>query len=404
MKTSFALYLVVIFFFITSCLSKNKVEDQLGCIDITKNYPEKEILLTDIADITYLHLNTDDDTYLYKGSISCLTKNTIVVVDNVSGSILFFFKNGTPKSRFNHKGQGPGEYRNIPDCVIYDEEENEVFISINSVIHVYSSIGEYKRTLTLPKGTWILPKELILFDDNSLILFNFMTWFERDYAIFKGKNLPTEDFILRFYRISKTDGGVLDTIKLSGTQLLPKLGIYYNERWISPASRHIVKCAEGVLLGNPGTDTIFLYKDDRSLNPVLYQTPSVSSRNPVEYLDLYLEMGQYQFIKVIVARESDNVSNMYDGFFPAKYYMRNKKTGEIARPKLFLPDYKGKEFIISPTEPNGRDYVNSYIFTLDLYELKQAYRENKLSGKLKELVATLKEDEDNDVFMIVNFK
>ena len=37
-------------------------------------------------------------------------------------------------------------------------------------------------------------------------------------------------------------------------------------------------------------------------------------------------------------------------------------------------------------------------------ELKEAYRENRLSGKLKELVAILNELEDNNVFVLVEFK
>ena len=41
---------------------------------------------------------------------------------------------------------------------------------------------------------------------------------------------------------------------------------------------------------------------------------------------------------------------------------------------------------------------------LNWIELKRAYRENKLSGKLNELVADLNEDEDNNVFMFVHFK
>lgn len=66
------------------------------CIDVKGNYPEKKILLTDIADITYLHLSTGDEDYLYKGyeegqrgGISDFKKNTVVVADAVSGSILF---------------------------------------------------------------------------------------------------------------------------------------------------------------------------------------------------------------------------------------------------------------------------------------------------------------------------
>jgi len=39
-----------------------------------------------------------------------------------------------------------------------------------------------------------------------------------------------------------------------------------------------------------------------------------------------------------------------------------------------------------------------------LVELMQAYKENRLSGKLKELAASLNEENDNNVIMFVNFK
>ena len=78
------------------------------------------------------------------------------------------------------------------------------------------------------------------------------------------------------------------------------------------------------------------------------------------------------------------------------------------QPKDELPyidvriNYPEKEFFIGPS--NFRKiFENGFYFELDLLELKQAYTENRLSGKLKELVATLKDD-DNNVFMMVKFK
>ena len=84
-----------------------------------------------------------------------------------------------------------------------------------------------------------------------------------------------------------------------------------------------------------------------------------------------------------------------------KYIMRDKKTNEIFRQKISLPDYKGKEFFIRTR--TIRDIEDGVSFELDLTELTQAYRENRLSGKLKELVATLNEDVDNNIFMFVKF-
>lgn len=67
------------------------------------------------------------------------------------------------------------------------------------------------------------------------------------------------------------------------------------------------------------------------------------------------------------------------------------------------PDYIEKEILIYPNGDNF-SHDNSIHIKLDLIELKQAYKENKLRGKLKELVATLNEFEDNDVFMFIKFK
>jgi hypothetical protein len=240
--------------------------------------------------------------------------------------------------------------------------------------------------------------QLIVFDDRSLFFFDNTVSARELRARLTGQDL-SEDCVLPFYRISKTDGKVLDYVELPCAH--PLIGINYQGRW-QPTDRFKfpIKCPEGALLWNAEADTIFLYTGDKSLSPVFCQTPSTTSLNPMAYLDFYLDRGQYQFITAGILRDGE-LSH------PRKYYMRNKKTGEVVHPKLLLPDYKGKEFFIGSSNPYpyGKAYYeNGYYFELDLYELKEAYRENRLSGKLKELVATLNEDEDNEVFMLVDFR
>jgi len=67
-----------------------------------------------------------------------------------------------------------------------------------------------------------------------------------------------------------------------------------------------------------------------------------------------------------------------------------------------LPEYKGKDFYIK-IYGYGHIFTNGVRFYLNVLELKQACRENRLSGKLKELAVTLKDD-DNDVIVMVQFK
>ena len=404
MKTNFILYLIFLLLLITSCSSCKPAEESVANIDVTKNYPEKVILLTDIANITYLHLHTDDDNYLYAGRIDYVTKNTVVVVDRSSSSILLFSKDGAPKSRFNHLGQGPGEYAIAPE-VIYDETADEVFVHNNRrTVLVYSSSGEHKRTIQLAQEITRI-ESIIDFDDHSLFFFDFSIEDKGNGLLMEGANISVENHILPFYRISKTTGEVLDYVELSGNKLLLKM--FYNERWHFVPRYFAVKCPEGVLLCNAQTDTIFLYSNNKSLSPVFFKAPSAKSQKQIEYLFLCLDRGLYQFIQVNLL--TDGVAPI---FLPAKYYLRNKKTGETVRPKFHLPDYKDKEFIMNQWRPNAngiaaRDGVftnDGYCFELDLFELKQACRDNKLNGKLKELVESLNEDEDNNVFMLVDFK
>jgi len=382
-------YFIIIIALLFGCSSNKQTNNDLAFIDVTKNYPEKEIMLTDIADITYLCLNSDDDDYLYKGRIHCITANTIVIGDDVSGSVLFFAKDGLPKSRFNRKGQGPGEYINALQ-VIYDEKEDDVFVLSSrgsNFFLVYSSTGEYKRKIMLPEGTMV--QSFHVFDDLSLFVY--------DGSVERRKFLPLEnDSHIEFYDthfvlIAKTNGNVLDYVELSSNNIVLK-----DEATGTPfAARRITKCQNGFLLCNPETDTVYFYSKDKSLIPIIHKTPSISTLDPMMILNNCADTDRYQFMDLVTI-------HLGQEGFPTKFIMRDKKTGEIFHQKIILPDYIGKEFIFS-TRLHG-DFKDGPYFELDLLELKQAYRDNKLSGKLKELVATLNEDEDNNVFVLVDFK
>lgn len=386
------LYVIISAFLATGCLPDKQKGDKLAVIDVSKSYPEKETLLTDIADVTYLYLNSDNDDYLYSGRIHSITENTVVVYDNISGSILFFSKDGNPKSRFNRKGNGPEEYLSALQ-VIYDEAADDVFVARMNIIQVYSSTGEYKRRITMPEGTVITP--IVPFDEHSLFLYDGSKSIIPDS---NETNATTDGYVSPFVRISKIDGSVLDYVELPTDPIV--LGVQNmddRQTVIRGRTSRLVQCKEGVLLCNPETDTVFLYSKDYSLTPVMTKTPSVKTL-PMTYLNNCVDVGQYQFMEVFTVRLEEGAFP-----FPVNYLMRDKKTGEIFRQKILLPDYKGKEFLFSPLK-SGRDYEYGPIFELDLGELKQAYDENKLSGKLKELVATLDEDVDNNIFMLVHFK
>ena len=399
------LFFSIIVAFLFGCTSNRQPPDSLPFIDIRKNYPEKEIVLTDIADINYLHLNTQNDSFLYKGGIQYETENTYLVVDMYSNSILFFSKDGNPLSRFNRYGQGPEEYSILDYMnVIYDEATDDVFVPVDfrNYIQVYSSTGKYKRQLILPHGvTNQLASIMVSFNNQSLLLYDINKLRNKTYRKIEGDNsafssqLNDSSFVL----ISKIDGKVLEYVEIPSPTIDlciisevngSKFPVWYNYQ-------RIVKCSDGYLLCNPENDKIYLYKQDKSLTPILCKIPVLSDAD-MHVLDNCVEAGKYQFMKISHRRTRPREESNDE------YYMRDKETGEVFRQKIVLSDYRGKEFFIYAYGGFTRYMENGYRYYLSLSELKQAYKENRLSGELKELVATLNEDKDNDIFMNVKFR
>ena len=52
-------FYLVLSLVIASCTSNNELQEKLAFIDVTEEYPEKKIELTDIAGVSYLHLNSN---------------------------------------------------------------------------------------------------------------------------------------------------------------------------------------------------------------------------------------------------------------------------------------------------------------------------------------------------------
>lgn len=389
---SYLLYLFFFLAFAVSCSTDKQSHNELLCLDVKKSYPEKEINLSDIADISYLHLNENSDDFVYKGGINYVTKNTIVVVDRPSSSILFFSKDGNPKFRFNRKGQGPEEYP-YAGAVIYDEAADDVYVAPDfsgSYINVYSSSGTFKRKLTLPQGKFA--HQMFFFDDASILVHDIGQTFRKRGDAGHGKALSEQVPDSSFFLISRTDGTVLEYIRMKSNHIDLSFG---GDGFVAvPGFAHIRKCPDGFFLFNPETDTVFIYNKDKTLTPFMHKMPMLSDLSPMVVMDICMDAGRFQFMSAYQYQET--------GSPEAKYYMRDKQTGEIFRQKITLPDYKGKVFYMDPR--NVAYAEKEYQIELNLIELKEAYSENKLSGKLKELVSTLNEDKDNNVFMFVHFK
>ena len=379
--------------FVINCTS-NKTSDSVPFIDVRRNHPIKEIVLTDVADVTFVHFCTKNDDFLFSGTINFITENTFVVGCRSSNSVLFFSRDGKPISRFNRFGQGPEEYLrpNFPN-IIYDEATDEVFIPelLSNRIQVYSSTGKFKRQLTLPHRHNIA-SIIASFDAQSLLIWNSEKETNRIFRKRAGDHSAFSPGLdSAFVLISKIDGSLLGYVEI------PRPTIDLSIGSMRMNYQNIVKHSDGFLLNNPENDTIYLFCRNKSLTPVLRKIPLLSDANR-RVLGNMIELGNYQFMRV-----ANRITDTPREDLREEFLVRNRETGEVFRQRLILPDFQGKEFFIH-TPITSRFLENEYFFILDLGELKDAYRENRLGGELKELAATLNEDEDNDVFMLLRFR
>lgn len=414
MKTSALAASIMASLILCGCNSSQPTQGDVIQIDVTKNYPEKEIKLTDIADVSYVRFDAEQDEYLFQGNPVSVTKNQIVIY-TYSGDFLFFSREGKAKSRFNRKGEGPEEYVNMRKA-FYDEENDELFVSLGNSIKIYTATGEYKRTLSLPKKAWI--NELVLYDSYSLILYDVSV--RQEFALRKlnkmtgaeeqNETILPEDndrYLSSIIRVSKIDGSLIEyidvpenyDIELSASfQRGDMTGVNFG-----PSNR-ILKHKNGLLLCNQETGVVFLYDNKQLLTPVLEQKPLIETLNPIVYVNNLIETTNYQFIEAITLKQ--NVSTRSEAAylsFPSTYLISNKKDGSVYTQKIVLDDFKEKEINISPATIARTLNAQTGYIPLTLDELKEAYDNDKLSGELKELVASM-DEEENDIYVLLDFK
>ena len=375
-------WLLIFFMFfasITSCTDKKQSTGEIIHIDVSKNYPEKVITLEDIADVEYVQMEVHDD-YLFKASPQYISSSTIMINDYTTNDFLFFTSDGKPKSKFNHYGEGPGDYSFV-FLIAYDEKEDKVFVLSNNKILVYSSDGTFNYSIALHEGAKI--KSITVYDEESLLIYN-------DSDVYDNNN---------FVRISKKDGSVIDRINNTGHKDISLYARSESEDAgfvIIATTYPVLRYKDGFLLTDYSKDTVFFYSRNNELSPVLVRTPTIFEMNPYTIINSFVEAGDYLFFRSLSLKIENN--NL-----PTTFLMINKNDHSVYRQKILLKDYKGKEVSLCPFNISISANPEVGLMQLNLSELQDAYNENKLSGKLKEMVEA-SDDDSNNIYMILKFK
>ncbi|MCD7936513.1 MAG: 6-bladed beta-propeller [Tannerellaceae bacterium] len=358
------------------------VDSEIWIVDVTKNYPIQGIDLEDIAEIEYICPQTDEN-FLYKYAPRCITDEYVVFYDNRGGNVVTFDREGNPVLRFNKKGGGPGEYSAIFD-LFYDSDRCEYFLLDYEKIQVDSREGEFRRRLSLKKGVILL--DMVDYDDNTILCYD-----------------QFDNFGSSFIFLSKENGEILDRVSIPYEKKLDMdLSVTHEDGTVSLVSvekSNMVAHKDGYLLTDHSNDTIYLYRPDGILKPVMSRTPPVQGMDPVIYVNGFVETNQYLFLKSIV-REFDWDTRQG---LSSTALMLDKETGKISRHVAFMNEWKGKDFVICPELLSATNRGDVGCIQLSLESLQYSLEKGLLSGKLKELVEELDED-GNDVIMLLHFK
>lgn len=354
-------------------------------VDVTKKYPQKQLILQDIMDVEYIALESSDE-FLCQGMVQAVGKDVILVRNIINdGNIFVFDRNGKGVRKFNGKGQGAEEYIfNL--SVFLGEEKGEIYVDeVIRNIQVYDLYGKFLRSIPRKDTKWINATN---YNSEYLIA-------RESPSAYIGKEADRQ----RFFIISKQNGNIIKDFRIYFEKKV-EWGVTNRAGNAGGAPRlfPIVPYYDDWLFVEPSSDTVFRVSPDYRLIPFMVRTPSIQSMEPAVFLLPCIFTDRYYFMETI-AMKADIQKNQG---FSKTYLLYDKKENSIFEYTMLNDDFPEK----GPVDITVQETTNSEIAfwqKLEPHELIEAYQKGQLKGKLKEVAADLEED-SNPVIMLVKYK
>jgi hypothetical protein len=359
-------------------------------VDVTKNYPSKELILQDFLDVEYIALETTDE-FLTQGEVMDVGKEIILVKNQVNdGDIFVFDRKGIGLRKINRRGQGPEEYTFIGGITL-DEDNGEMFIyNYKRGILVYDLYGKFLRRLPVSEDFNYMSfqnydREHLICGDSPASVDEKSTESQPSAIISKKDGSIVNDFRIRFKqgvntRVNGGDGDFVFIILLSG---MVKSVLPYHDNW---------------LLTELSSDTIYRLLPDFNMTPFMARTPSVHSMNPEIFLFPAIFTDRYYFMETL-KKELERGT----GSFPRKKIVYDKQEKTIYQYTVCNDDYVTPKTIELPSWFRSMNKEIAYSQKIEAFELVESNRKGELKGRLKDLAAKL-EEEDNPVIMLVKYR
>jgi hypothetical protein len=372
------------------CGGNRQVNETDGFItvDVTASYPKKELILQDFMDVEYIPLETSRD-FLCQGIVRDIGNNFIIVTNHLDindGDIFIFDRNGKGLRKINRKGRGGEEYGYISELIL-DEDNEELFVFHGSAktTMVYDLFGYFKRSLRHERNANY--KNIYNYDGNSLICYDGIDW--------------NPDIEPKFVIISKQDGSVIREIQISYKQKKSTSIVRSEGRGRSVSISlyfTVIPYRDSWILMEPSSDTLYRVLPDYSMIPFMARTPSIQSMHPEEFLYPGILTNRYFFMKT-EKKEFDPATRHE---FSSTHIMYDRQENGIFEYNVYNDDYTNKKSVSMFRKTVNNDEI-AFTLKIEADELVEDYEKGILKGKLKEIAAKLKE-EDNPVIMLVKHK
>ena len=388
---------------------KKPIDLKLPILDLTKDYPKKELDIHEIADVEYIPLETNDSS-LIKMAAKIMISDKYIITYDFQGPVFIFDRKGKHIRSINHYGQGPKEHNHIFFVAVDFKKEEYYVHTINNKIQVYDFYGEWKRTLKYSEGIFYD----YFFDCNERYFISVNEYHDLTKAHLAKKyperfnNIPID--LMPYHLIDKETWNYTPlpiTIKEWMSTTFDADIVRIDEYTAAIESNflsipRILANGHDFLIPEFSKDTLYTYKDNR-LTPLAVRYPSVHSTETPVVISPFYYTDDYLFFKPVPLKIEDK-NYQYKSYDEAPLLMWNRKNNEIQHITYFYDsNIQGGRAILANMKNQWIEQPNCAMNGIPAYQLCEAYEAGKLKGKLKEVASQLKED-DNDVVVIYKFK
>jgi hypothetical protein len=364
---------------------KQSDTNHLIAVDVTKSYPEKELILQDFMDVEYIPLETNDE-FITQGVVMAIGNKFIVTKNWSNDGDIFVFDRKTGKAlrKINRMGKGPEEYAHITDIVL-EEEKNELFVNSMTTkkILVYDLFGNFKRSFKHTEDARYT--NVFNYDTDNLICYNELTLYK------DGENKGSESY---HTIISKQDGSITLNISIP-FDVIKTPFIQDGDRTVSTFVSPIIPYQNTWLLVETSSDTVYNYiPKENKLAPFLVKSPT---SNPEIFLTMGTLTDRYYFF-ITMKKEFDFTKGRG---FPISDLMYDSQEKAIYDRTVINGDFIKRKTVDMTSHPLNNEFAAFQ--NLEAYQLVEAYKNDELKGKLKEIAAELNEG-SNPVIMVMKNK